>query len=87
MDVDRLWNKADTNNTKCLGKQQIKNFVDTLVLFADEQTTVNYDPNNFDNLFEQCDQSQDGFLRKSEIALFLKKGFSCQYQNQELNEI
>ena len=49
--------------------------MDELSTFMDESRAKNYDKNKFEKLFSEFDEDNDGFLSKSEMAVFIKRVF------------
>ena len=74
-DLDELWDVHDINKDGHLNKAEAKNFIDKLVQGLDYERAKNYNPENFEKVFEEFDEDKNDWLSKGEMATLIKKVF------------
>ena len=75
-DIDEVWLKNDLDKNGYLDKVEAKAFLDQVVKIIDKDRAGNYDPKQFDVIFEKFDENNDKFLSKSEMSVVIKKVFT-----------
>lgn len=58
-----------------LAKDECKVFIQKLVSVIDFNRAQNYNPDNFEAIFEGFDEDKNSFLSKVEMAMLIKKVF------------
>ena len=74
-DLDELWDAHDINKDGHLNKAEAKKFIDKLVQGLDYERAKNYNPENFEKVFEEFDEDKNDWLTKGEMATLIKKVF------------
>ena len=74
-DLDELWEAHDINKDGHLNKTEAKKFIDKLVQGLDYERAKNYNPENFEKVFEEFDEDKNDWLSKGEMATLIKKVF------------
>jgi len=59
-----------------LDKAECLTFIEALQGIIGESRKNNYDPDKFDEYFEEFDEDKNGYIQKNEMAVFLKQVFS-----------
>ena len=75
IDLDKLWIKSDTDLNGMLDKEECFKYLSIIKQNCCEERAKNYDEKDFEMLFERFDEDKNGFIEKSEMAIFLKKVF------------
>ena len=50
-------------------------FLATISKYVSEERGQFYNQNNFDSIFSEIDEDENGFLSRNEVAIFIKKAF------------
>jgi hypothetical protein len=71
-----LWKHHDIDKNGYLDREEARSYVFEISECIDRDRAKNYDPDNFDQLFNRFDENNDEYLSKSEMATFIKKIFT-----------
>ena len=58
-----------------LDRAETKDFIDKIIKHMAPERARNYHPEEFDQLFDKYDEDKNGFIEKSEMAVFIKQVF------------
>lgn len=75
IDLDGLWKEMDKDGNLMLDKSECKSFIQIVTNFIAPERAQNYNAKDFTKLFNLYDEDKNGFISKSEMAVFLKKVF------------
>ena len=75
-DIDDMWDAHDLDGNGYLDRAEARTFVFEISQCIERERAKNYNPLNFDQLFDRFDENKDHFLSKSEMAVFIKKVFN-----------
>jgi len=75
INIDTEWDKCAQGDQKVMSKEEVRMFFATISKYICEERGQFYDQNNFDSLFTEIDEDENGFLTRNEVAIFIKKAF------------
>lgn len=75
IDVDDLWYMVDYDKNGILSKEECKDFVEELKTYTVAERGNNYDESKFDEMFDEFDEDQNGYIEKAEMAVLIKRVF------------
>ena len=73
--IDEIWDYHDKDMNGFLNKKEALEFLEEVSKCIDKERAENYDQIKIENEFLKFDDNKDGFLSKSEMAVFIKKTF------------